>query len=83
MFHFQDCFCVVELKQLKEGLNKYGCVQELCSTFDISNPLRSLVKSSLVWLVLIWFGLVDFILGLHGFGLIWFGLVNFGLIGFG
>ena len=52
---------------------KYGCVQELRSTFDISNPLRSLVKSSLVWLVLICFGLFDFILGLHGFGLIWFG----------
>ena len=41
--------------------------------FDISNPLRYLIKSSLVWLVLVWFGLVDFILGLHGFGLIWFG----------
>ena len=28
--------------------------------FDISNPLRYLVKSGLVWLVLVWFGLVDF-----------------------
>ena len=45
-----------------------GAYRSCAALFDISNPLRYLIKSSLVWLVLVWFGLVDIILGLHGFG---------------
>ena len=39
-----------------------GAYRSCAALFDISNPLRYLVKSSLVWLVLVWFGLVDFCL---------------------
>ena len=37
-----------------------GAYRSCAALFDISNPLRYLVKSGLVWLVLVWFGLVDF-----------------------
>ena len=37
-----------------------GAYRSCTALFTISNPLRYMVKSSLVWLVLVWFGLVDF-----------------------
>ena len=65
---------LVSLNELNSMiLTSTGAYRSCAALFDISNPLRYLIKSSLVWMVLVWFGLVDFILGLHGFGLVWLG----------